>query len=47
MEEKCGTCDQRPAKDLHFCPLREAKEADNDFTCNCCNECTTECHEAS
>lgn len=43
----CGCCGKQPAKNAHFCPLKEAKEADNDFLCNCCDECKMECWEGT
>ena len=42
-DEKCQSCQNEEALELHTCPYREDVSNDFETLCNCCNNCISEC----
>lgn len=41
--EKCQRCHKEDANPLHKCPFQQDVHNDEEFQCNCCEECTYQC----
>lgn len=43
VKDKCQTCHLNDALDLHKCPYHQDVNEDEEYKCNCCDECISEC----
>lgn len=42
-ENLCSRCKRNEAEYDHRCPYQSDMNGDRDFTCNCCNDCYSNC----
>lgn len=41
--EKCQNCGNKDVEDYHNCPYQSEINGDDNYTCNCCDDCSNEC----
>lgn len=39
----CSRCEKNPQQEEHYCPFQLEINDDENFLCDCCDECTHEC----
>lgn len=42
-ENLCSRCKRNEAESHHQCPYQSDMNGDRDFTCDCCNDCYSNC----
>jgi len=42
-DEKCQSCEKKEGNEEHTCPFQAEINGDEEFKCNCCEDCTEEC----
>jgi len=40
---KCQSCEKKEGNEEHTCPFQAEINGDEEFKCNCCEDCTEEC----
>ena len=41
--DTCNRCNKITKEGNHTCPFQEDVNSDEEFECNCCNDCTEDC----
>lgn len=45
QDDKCQSCQNEEALELHTCPYAEEINNDSENLCNCCSNCINQCYQ--